>query len=133
MTTTIASPATTKPPTPTTTTHTLRSPSTYIHLTLLLPPAPLAAPTDTPTFLTHLQSALSTFLGLHGAAIPIDVLRTSGNDIWIRVPRQDGSAVVAACGGYVGGGNGEGVGWRVRGWGGWLGGLVGRGEGVFEG
>lgn len=49
----------------------------------------------------------------------------------MRVPRGDGSAVVAAVSGWVGGGGGGGggtegvVGWRVRGRGQWLGGLVG--------
>lgn len=46
----------------------------------------------------------------------------------MRVPRGDGSAVVAAVSGWVGGGSGggtDGVGWRVKGRGQWLGGVVG--------
>ena len=51
-------------------------------------------------------------------------------DVWIRVPREDGSAVVAAVGNWVGKGDkgGEGVvSWRVRGRGEWLGAVVARG------
>lgn len=68
----------------------------------------------------HLRAALSQFLGLHGTAIPIDILKLSGNDVYIRVPRDDSSAVVIAVGGWVGK---AGEGWRVKNFGSWGAGL----------
>ncbi|KAH0069982.1 hypothetical protein KCU96_g17146, partial [Aureobasidium melanogenum] len=50
----------------------------------------------------HLRAALSQFLGLHGTAIPIDILKLHNNDVHIRVPREDASALVVAVGGWVG-------------------------------
>ncbi len=105
-------------------------PHTYLHLTLLststlAPPEP-----DILTLRAHLTSALQQFLGLSGTAIPIDILKVEGRDCWIRVPREDGGAVVGALGQWVG----DGVGWRVRGRGEWLGRVAGgSGEGLFGG
>ncbi|KAG9698651.1 hypothetical protein KCU95_g2433, partial [Aureobasidium melanogenum] len=59
----------------------------------------------------HLRAALSQFLGLHGTAIPIDILKLHNNDVHIRVPREDASALVVAVGGWVGK---SGEGWRVK-------------------
>ncbi|KAK6001493.1 hypothetical protein QM012_002824 [Aureobasidium pullulans] len=59
----------------------------------------------------HLRAALSQFLGLHGTAIPIDILKLHNNDVYIRVPREDASALVIAVGGWVGK---AGEGWRVK-------------------
>ncbi|KAG9586097.1 hypothetical protein KCU77_g9646, partial [Aureobasidium melanogenum] len=59
----------------------------------------------------HLRAALSQFLGLHGTAIPIDILKLHNNDVHIRVPREDASALVVAVGGWVGK---AGEGWRVK-------------------
>ena len=59
----------------------------------------------------NLQAALRQFLGLHGTAISTDILKIEAYDVWIRVPREDSGAVVAALGGWVGR-NGEG--WRVK-------------------
>ncbi|KAG6993803.1 hypothetical protein G7Y79_00050g085400 [Physcia stellaris] len=113
-------------------------PFTYIHLTLLSssapnPSYPPPSPLDELTAHKYLTSALQQFLGLTGTAIPIDILKVDERDVWIRVPREDGSAVVAAVGNWVGkgeaesGGRGEGaVSWRVRGRGEWLGALVAR-------
>lgn len=101
---------------------TLRSPPwSYIHLqqyTQQQAPNPLDALT------AHIQitSALNQFLGLHGAAVPIDILKLEGSDVWIRVPSGDHSAVVAAVGGWVGRG---GEGWRVVGWSSWSAGAEG--------
>lgn len=118
------------------TTFTISSlPFTYIHLTLLSssPPNPPPSPLDELTAHKYLTSALQQFLGLTGTAIPTDILKVEERDVWIRVPREDGSAVVAAVGNWVGkgeaegGGRGEGVvSWRVRGRGEWLGALVAR-------
>lgn len=94
---------------------------------------------------TYLSSALSQFLGLTGTAIPIDILKienkaaTSSTDqktlasnydcAWVRVPREDSAAVVAALSSWIGGsgsGNGSGanVAWRVCAKGNYLGALV---------
>ncbi|KAI4723881.1 hypothetical protein E4T49_08390 [Aureobasidium sp. EXF-10728] len=59
----------------------------------------------------HLRAALSQFLGLHGTAIPVDILKLHDNDVHIRVPNEDASAVVVAVGGWVGK---AGEGWRVK-------------------
>ena len=68
----------------------------------------------------HLRAALSQFLGLHGTAIPIDILKLNDNDVHIRVPNEDASAVVIAVGGWVGK---AGEGWRVKNSGSWGAGL----------
>lgn len=105
---------------------TLRNPPwSYIHLAHL--PSPNnnnndnnnADPTTNLDALTaHIQitSALNQFFGLHGAAVPVDVLNLRGREVWIRVPAGDRSALVAAVGGWVGKG---GEGWRVVGWSSW--------------
>ncbi|KAL8794879.1 MAG: hypothetical protein Q9195_002591 [Heterodermia aff. obscurata] len=98
-------------------------PFTYLHLTLLSTfPSPL--PLDELTAHKHLTSALQQFLGITGTAIPIDILKVDGWDVWIRVQREDGGAVAAAIGNWVGAG--EGVSWRIKGRGQWLGALVAR-------
>jgi len=117
-----------KPPTPTTLT--LRSPPwSYIHLQQIHHnQAAQQTPLDPLTVHLHLSQALHTFLGLHGAAVPIDILkldsesgsssdgeRQSGG-LWIRVPAQDRASVLAAVGGWVGKG---GEAWRVLGWSSW--------------
>jgi ribonuclease P/MRP protein subunit POP8 len=68
----------------------------------------------------HLRAALSQFLGLHGTAIPIDILKLHGNNVHVRVLSEDASAVVIAVGGWVGK---AGEGWRVRNSGSWGAGL----------
>ncbi|KAK4948222.1 hypothetical protein LTR28_007468, partial [Elasticomyces elasticus] len=73
----------------------------YLHLTLLPPPNPpnpLTSPPNPPpldilTLHHHLTTALATSLGLHGSAIPFDILKHEGRDMWIRVAEQDGAAV----------------------------------------
>jgi len=98
----------------------------YAHLQLIMSPHSTDA-IDILTFRTHLTSALSRFLGLTGSAIPIDILKVEANEIWIRVPREDLSSVVAAVGGWVGVGI-DGVmemGWRVKSTGIWLSTLIG--------
>ena len=105
-------------------TTTLRNPPyTYLHLSLITtttsPP-----PLDTVTVLSYLQSALTQYLGLHGAAIPIDVLQVDDQDAYIRMPYEDGSAVVAAVSQWQSR-DGK-VGLRVKGRSAWLGGLLGR-------
>ena len=119
----------------TTFTTTIRSlPYTYIHLSLLSPstlfkPAASLPDVDILTGRTHLTSALNQFLGITGTAIAIDILKVEGRDCWIRVPREDGQAVLKAMTAWTG----DGVAWRVRRSGGWLGGVVGgSGRELFE-
>jgi ribonuclease P/MRP protein subunit POP8 len=81
---------------------------------------------DALTIRAHLTSALTQFLGLSGSAISVDILKIEGRECWVRVPRGDLAVFVAAVGGWVGSGEGGSVGWRVRGKGNWLGGLVSR-------
>ncbi|KAF2250502.1 hypothetical protein BU26DRAFT_264524 [Trematosphaeria pertusa] len=57
---------------------------------------------DALTVSTLLTPLLSAFLGLTGSAVPIDILKTQGRDVWIRVPRQDARAVRASLSGWVG-------------------------------
>ena len=102
-------------------------PFTYLHLTLLstsTSTSPCSPPLDELTAHKHLTSALQQFLGITGTAIPIDILKVGDGDVWIRVPREDGAAVAAAVGNWVG--VTEGVSWRIKGRGQWLGALVAR-------
>ncbi|TKA69154.1 hypothetical protein B0A49_06491 [Cryomyces minteri] len=116
---------------------TIRNPAwTYLHLRLLTSSSSkLTQPDDVDaiTFRTHLMSALTQFLGAHGAAIPIDVLKIRAGEVWVRVPRDDGAAVVAGVSGWVGGGGngaeGGSLGWRVLGRSDWLASLETEGEG----
>ncbi|KAL2384587.1 hypothetical protein RJZ90_001901 [Blastomyces dermatitidis] len=87
---------------------------------------------DALTARTYLSSALSQFLGVSGTSISIDILKIETippglNTLWIRVPRDDSAAVVAAVSSWVGGGaqTGANVSWRIRAKGGFLGALVG--------
>ena len=106
---------------------TIRNPPyTYLHLTLLTSstslPNPDPPPIDILTARAHLTSAVSQFLGITGTAIPIDFLKVEGRDVWIRVPREDVTAVVGALSQWVG--KDGGAGWRVKGKGEWLGVVV---------
>ncbi|EUC43191.1 hypothetical protein COCMIDRAFT_38863 [Bipolaris oryzae ATCC 44560] len=127
---------------------TLRKPTwSYLHLTLTSPSFPSStssASTTTPTtdispllISPLLTSALRAYLGTMGAAIPVDILKTAGREVWIRVPRQDVRGVKAALGSWVGRVEGEdvggeagrvGVAWRVVGGAGVLGGMGDGGE-----
>ncbi|OQN98264.1 hypothetical protein B0A48_15540 [Cryoendolithus antarcticus] len=100
---------------------TLRNPQwSYIHLSLVSAKSPSSSleypPLDALTAHLHLTSALSQFLGLHGGAIPIDILKLEGQDVWIRIPADDRVGFVAATGGWTGRG---GEGWRIVGWSSW--------------
>ncbi|EUC33471.1 hypothetical protein COCCADRAFT_96051 [Bipolaris zeicola 26-R-13] len=125
---------------------TFRKPTwSYLHLALTspsFPPATSPPTTDISPLLISplLTSALRTYLGTMGAAIPIDILKTAGREVWIRVPRQDVRGVRAALGSWVGRVEGEdvgveagrvGVAWRVLGGAGVLGGM-GDGSEVFR-
>ena len=70
---------------------------TYIHVQQYTAAGPSAA-LDAVTAHLQLTAALSQFLGLHGTAIPVDILKLNGADVWIRVPADDKNAVSAAIG-----------------------------------
>ena len=122
------------PPKPTATPHlppprtlTIKAPPhTYLHLTLL---SSLSNPPeiDLLTARTLLTSALQQYLGLTGTAIPIDFLKLQGRDVWVRLPREDGAAVVGALSQWMG--KDGVVSWRVRARGNWLG-VAGAGDGL---
>jgi ribonuclease P/MRP protein subunit POP8 len=104
---------------------TLRKPSwTYFHLKLFSS-APTPDAFDILTAKRYLNAALQRFLGLHGAAIPVDILKLEGEEVWIRVPREDATAVHEAMGGWVG----DDVKWVVKGKDEWLVRLAGGGDG----
>ena len=91
---------------------TIRNPPwAYVHLSLISASSNATAELDALTAHLQLRAALSQFLGLHGTAIPIDILKLEANNVYIRVPREDSSALVIAVGSWVGK-NGEG--WMVR-------------------
>lgn len=85
-------------------------PFTTFHLTLSSS-SPQNTSLDTFQTSQLLTSALTAYLGLTGAAIPIDILKIEGRDVWIRVPKGDARGVRAALGSWVGGK----VVWRVLG------------------
>ena len=108
---------------------TLRNPAwSYIRLQRLQPPQNVSA-LDALTAHIQITAALHQFLGVHGAAVPVDVLKLEGSEVWIRVPAEDRSALVAAVGGWVGR---AGEGWRVMGWSSWSAGAEGERDGGRE-
>ncbi|KAF2722045.1 hypothetical protein K431DRAFT_59086 [Polychaeton citri CBS 116435] len=93
----------------------------YVHLQHLTPTSLPETPSsfsslDATTALLDIRASLSQFLGMHGTAIPIDVLKLQGRDVWIRIPSDDRHALIAAVGGWMGK---NGQGWRVKGWSSW--------------
>lgn len=114
---------------------TIRNRHTYLHLTLLASSYPIhpsnLPPIDILTARTYLTSALDQFLGMTGTAIPIDFLKVKGRDIWIRVPREDGAAVVGALSQWIG--KDDALSFKVSGKGFWLGAVVaGDGQDLFR-
>jgi ribonuclease P/MRP protein subunit POP8 len=108
---------------------TLRNPPwSYIRLQQYHHPQP-SGTLDALTAHIQITAALHQFLGVHGAAVPVDVLRLEGSEVWIRVPAEDRSALVAAVGGWVGR---AGEGWRVMGWSSWGAGAEGAKDGGRE-
>lgn len=95
---------------------TIRNPPwAYIHLEHLVS-TEKAPDLDAVTAQLHLTAALSQFLGLQGAAIPFDILKLEGQDVWIRLQSEDRTALIAAAGGWV---SRNGEGWRIKGWSSW--------------
>ncbi|KAJ9243625.1 hypothetical protein DTO271D3_1650 [Paecilomyces variotii] len=121
-------------------------PWSYLKLQLIPQPGYSSANTllDELTTRTYLSSALSQFLGVTGTAISIDLLKVENDGTnryaWIRVPRDDASAVVSAVSSWIGGSKSSGssganagnVAWRVCAKGNFLGALVnGSGTDLF--
>jgi len=106
-------------------TRTIRTPAwSYAYLELITDP-PSKKLLDELMVRTYLTSAFTQFLGLTGSAISVDILKVEEAECWIRVPRSDLSAVIAAVGGWVSGNEREGMmAWKVRESGNWLGHLV---------
>ncbi|KAH7033002.1 uncharacterized protein B0I36DRAFT_361736 [Microdochium trichocladiopsis] len=76
---------------------------------------------------SYCSAALKQFLGLHGSAIPFDILKVEGSHGWIRVPRDDLAAFAAAITAWSGtSSGGQHVTLRLKGCSDWLGTLVGR-------
>ena len=107
-------------------------PWTYIHLNLITS-GPMSAsqqPLDLLTSRAYLTNALTQFLGVSGSAISVDFLKLEEGDekagnlgrVWMRVPREDAGVVLAAVGGWS---NGNGIGWKIKSWGNWLGAVHG--------
>ncbi|KAK4631900.1 hypothetical protein CLAFUW4_03345 [Fulvia fulva] len=86
---------------------------------------------DNATVHLHITAALKSFLGLHGSAIPFDILRLDGRQVWIRAPAEDRAAIIAAVGGWI---SSSGEGWRVRSWSHWNANGLGRdsGQDLFD-
>ncbi|RAR13199.1 hypothetical protein DDE83_003455 [Stemphylium lycopersici] len=84
----------------------------YLHLVLVTPsalgtstasnPAPPTPDISPVQASLALLSALRSYLGTTGTAIPMDILKTSGRNVWVRVPRGDARGVRAAVSGWVG-------------------------------
>lgn len=93
-------------------------PFVYFYISLitndtLLEKSSLAEPAiDMITARTNLDSALQQYLGLTGTAIPIDLLKIEGRDVWIRLPKEDGSAVQGCLSQWTG--RDGSVAWRIK-------------------
>lgn len=107
-------------------------PHCYIHLRQISPAPSKSVVLDDITAHLQLTAALTQFLGVHGSAIPIDVLKTEAADLWIRIPNEDKAAVIAAVGSWVGS---KGEAWRVMGSSSWDARAMGQdgGQDLFNG
>ncbi|KAJ5104494.1 hypothetical protein NUU61_001841 [Penicillium alfredii] len=134
-------------------------PWTYLKLRLIPQPGSTPPPpVDALSARTYLTSALLQFLGLTGTSISVDILKIQHGSpmpaanihsvaagqplgprrwdtVWIRVPREDAAAVIAALSSWIGsGGNGAStsIAWMVCGKANFLGALVSSsGAGLF--
>lgn len=98
-------------------------PHAYAHLQVICPTDPDMI-LDELTLRQHLTAALKQFLGVTGMGISIDILKVSGPECWVRIPREDLGAFTSAVTAWVGAGSASGF--RVCAAGDWLGALVGR-------
>jgi ribonuclease P/MRP protein subunit POP8 len=85
-------------------TNTLRQPPwTYFHLSLFTT-APGQPSLDAISARQNLNSAMTRFLGLTGSSIPLDILQLEGQELWVRVPRDNSRAFHEAVSAWIGGG-----------------------------
>lgn len=103
------------------TSKTIKTPAfSYICLQLISEAAHLPE-LDVLSVRSYVTAALTQLLGLSGLAVSVDILKVAREECWIRVPREDLSATVAATGGWAGGTESDGrVSWRVKAAGNWL-------------
>jgi len=72
-------------------------PHAYAHIALNAVDAPAPVPDlDALQVRTLCAAMLRRFLGVTGAAVPVDVLLVQGAEAWVRVPREDLGAFAAA-------------------------------------
>lgn len=74
---------------------------------------------------SYIHAALSQFLGLTGTAIETNPLKVEGKEIWLRVPTEASSAVVAAVSQWTS--LTQGLSLQVKSKGTWLAAVVARG------
>ncbi|KAJ4425308.1 hypothetical protein N0V82_000118 [Gnomoniopsis sp. IMI 355080] len=98
-------------------------PHAYAHLQVIRPTDPDIV-LDELILRQHLTAALRQFLGVTGMGIAVDILKVSGAECWVRVPREDLGAFTSAVTAWVGAGSTSGF--RICAAGNWLGALVGR-------
>ncbi|KAK5467989.1 hypothetical protein LTS15_000962 [Exophiala xenobiotica] len=111
----------------TTTSFTLRNPPyAYFHLSIRSLQSNQSQSLDEITARSYLTAALQQYLGLTGTAIAIDILKVEGAHVWIRVPRDDESAVTAALSQWCSSADGS-MSLRVEARGSWLGGVAASG------
>lgn len=80
------------------------APYAYIHISVANS-SRASSSLDEITIRQHLLAALKQYLGLHGTAIEIDILKISGLQAWLRMQRDDEMAVVASLSQYSGNSN----------------------------
>ena len=85
----------------------------YLHLTLVTSHAATVA-MDEATAVLDIQAALRRYLGLTGAAIPIDILKIDKESVWVRIPHADAQMVTSALGSWTGGTQSERRMWKIE-------------------
>ena len=76
---------------------TIRNPPfSYVHLELISDQPDSQSNLDELQLKSYCAAACRQFLGLTGAAIPMDILKVEGLECWVRVPRQDLGAFLAS-------------------------------------
>lgn len=103
----------------------------YICLQHLSDPSKPKQALDGVTAQMQITAALSSFLGLHGTAIPFDILKLEKQDVWIRVPADYRAAWIAAVGGWTSSSHSS---WRVKDWSHWNASACGKhfGQDLFD-
>lgn len=107
----------------------IRAPTfAYAHLELVTDTSEIVK-LDTLQVRSYCTAALRQFLGEHGVAVAIDILKVQDSECWLRLPRQDLSAFSAAISAFSGiSQQGYTSLLRMRACGDWLGTLVGRAD-----